>query len=105
MYAPNYVFVELFKYKEKILQNAKAAENDVYEYLTTILGHFHFVHPEFISKEHRHAAHVLCHDIDPDGIPFVALTLQLNTLLWTGDNTLKNGLIHKGFDTFFDVHS
>ena len=105
MYAPNYVFVELFEYKEKILQNAKAAESEVYEYLTTILGHIHFVHPELISKENRHVAYVLCHDIDPDDIPFVALTLQLDALLWTGDNTLKNGLIHKGFDKFFDVHS
>ncbi len=103
IYTPNYVFVELFKYKEKILQNAKAAESEVYEFLTMILGHIHFVHPELISKENRHSAYVLCHDIDPDDIPFVALTLQLDAVLWTGDNTLKNGLIQKGFDKFLDV--
>lgn len=104
-YAPNYVFVELFNYKEKIIQNAKAPETEVYEYLTTILGHLHFVHPELISKENRHAAYLLCHDIDPDDIPLVALTLQLTALLWTGDNALKVGLLNKGFDKFFDAHS
>lgn len=104
IYAPNYVFTELFKHKEKIIRNSKASEIEVYEYLTTILGHIHFVHPELISRENRHAAYLLCHDIDRDDIPFVALTLQLDALLWTGDITLKAGLINKGFDNFFDAN-
>lgn len=105
IYSPNYVFTELFKHKEKIIRNAKASEIEVYEFLTTLLGHVHFVHPELISRENRRAAYLFCHDIDPQDIPFVALTLQLDALLWTGDITLKAGLINKGFERFFDANS
>lgn len=67
-YAPNYVFVELFKHKEKIIRNAKASEVEVYEYLTMLLKHIHFVHPGLISRAHRHTAYLLCQDVDPEDI-------------------------------------
>ncbi len=54
-YAPNFVLVEIFKRKEKLLK-------------------------------HSH---------------LVALALELNASIWTGDKKLKDGLIHKGFDNFF----
>jgi len=43
----------------------------------------------------------LCRDIDINDAPFVALALELEAVLWTGDKTLKNGLKDKGFDRFF----
>ncbi len=101
MYSPNYVFVELFTHKEKLLKHAKASESDVYDYLTAILNHIRFIPPELVSIENRRAAYLLCGDVDPSDIPFVSLALELNALLWTGDKALKKGLITKGFDRFF----
>jgi predicted nucleic acid-binding protein len=43
----------------------------------------------------------LCHGVDPDDAPPVALTLALDGLLWTGDKALQAGLRAKGFDRFF----
>jgi predicted nucleic acid-binding protein len=42
-------------------------------------------------------------DIDEKDSVFVALTLELDGLLWTSDKKLKNGLIKKGFNSFFEM--
>jgi predicted nucleic acid-binding protein len=47
-------------------------------------------------------AYDLCVDIDPNDIDFVALALQLHCPLWTGDQELKDGLLAKGINIFFD---
>jgi len=100
-YCPNYVFVELFKHKEKVMRCTKATEAEIYEFLTQILEHIRFVNPELISLSNREAAYRLCADIDEFDTVFVALTLELDALLWTGDKTLRGGLRKKGFERFF----
>jgi predicted nucleic acid-binding protein len=40
--------------------------------------------------------------VDEKDTPFVALTLELKAELWTKDDTLKRGLIKKGFNSFFE---
>ena len=44
-------------------------------------------------------------DIDPKDMLFVALTLEVEGLLWTGDAKLRTGLKNKGFDFFYDASS
>ncbi len=100
-YCPNYVFVELFKHKEKLMYCTKAEEAEVYEYLTHILEQIRFVNPALISPANKETAYQLCEDIDVNDTVFVALTLELQAMLWTGDKTLQNGLRHKNFDSFF----
>ena len=100
-YSPNYVFLELFKHKEKLMRCTKASEAEVYELLTHILEHIHFAHPDVISPIHRETAYRLCEDIDEFDTPFVALTLECDGLLWTGDKKLRDGLQAKGFKKFF----
>jgi predicted nucleic acid-binding protein len=41
--------------------------------------------------------------VDIKDFPFVALTIELDALLWTGDNKLKNGLKAKGFNLFYEL--
>ncbi len=104
-YAPNFVVVEIFRHKERILKYAKSDESDVYEYLNSILKKINFVNEEIISMENRLEALRLCADIDQKDIPFVALALELGALLWTGDLKLKKGLMSKGFKTIFSPES
>ncbi|MDZ7318429.1 MAG: putative toxin-antitoxin system toxin component, PIN family [candidate division KSB1 bacterium] len=100
-YSPNFVVAEIFKHKERILKYSKSEESDVYEFLNSILKKINFVNEDFISIENWQEAFRLCSDIDQKDTPFVALALELNAMLWTGDNKLKRGLIAKGFNSFF----
>lgn len=92
----------MFKRKEKIIQFSKLSEDDVVRLFHILLKRLNLYKEDLIARENRLAAYELCHDIDEANIPHVALTLELQGLLWTGDNALKDGLKLKGFDHFFE---
>ena len=100
-YAPNFAFVELFKYKEKIQKLAKLSDNELFEFMNLLLNRITFVNEKFISLTSKQKAYDLCKDIDLKDIVFVALAFELNALLWTGDKKLKIGLELHGFVDFF----
>ena len=101
-FTANFLIAEIFKHKERILRNSKAGEEDTFEYLNKILQKLNFVNEEFISTANLIHAYRLCNDIDPKDTPFVALALELECKLWTKDLEIKQGLLKKGFDNFFD---
>ena len=96
------VLVELFKYKEKIVRYSQLSEDDVVRFYQVLLRRVRIYKEDLISLENRTAAYNLCLDIDETDTPHVALTMELNGLLWTGDRALKNGLRRKGFSRFFE---
>lgn len=101
-YAPNFLIVEIFKYKQLIVSKSKETEEDVYELLSLILQKIRFVNEEVISLGNIIHAYRLCNDIDEKDTPFVALTLELEGKFWTRDKPIKDGLKVKGFEDFFD---
>ena len=100
-YAPNFLIVEIFKHKEKILYKSKAREEEVYEFLHQLLSKIQFINEEHLSLGNIIEAYRLCKDVDEKDTIFVALTLELEGELWTRDEALKVGLIKKGFNSFF----
>jgi putative PIN family toxin of toxin-antitoxin system len=102
-YSPNYFFNEIFKYKEKILRYSKLDEVELYEYLRKVLENIQFIRREVISKENRLMAFDLCKDIDEKDAPFIALAIEIDAYVWTGDKKLKKGLEEKGFSRFVDT--
>ena len=102
-YAPNYFFTEIFKYKEKILKCSKLDELELYVYLRKILENIQFVSGEIISKDNRLTAFGFCKDIDDKDTPFIALAIEIDAYVWTGDKKLKKGLEEKGFTKFIDI--
>lgn len=100
-YSPNFVFVELFKHKEKLLKYCKLTEIEFYSYLNGIINNIHFIIPDYISIESRQIAYDLCYDIDLKDTPFVALAIDINAKLWSADKKLKKGLKKKGYNNFF----
>ena len=101
-YAPNFLFVEIFKHKERLLENTEAPEDEVLEYLNLILRNLNFVSEEEISTGNLIHANRLCTRVDEDDTLFDALSLEIEAELWSRDKELKSHLKKNGFDSFFE---
>jgi len=78
----------------------KLDESEFYLYLNGIIERIKFVPNDFIGIESRQKAYDLCKDVDIKDTAFIALSIELNVPIWTGDKKLKEGLKSKGFDNF-----
>jgi predicted nucleic acid-binding protein len=96
-------YVELFALKEKIIKSSQLTNEQMIELLHFCLRKITFFKEDNISKKNLERAYQLCREIDKDDTFFVALTLELDGLLWTGDKKLVAGLKKLGFDRFFEV--
>ncbi len=97
------VIVELFKHKERIVRLSKLSEEDIVKLFYTLLRRVTVSKEELIDRSIRQEAYRLCASKDETDTPQVALTLQLDGLLWTGDEALKTELRKQGFDAFFEA--
>lgn len=95
------ILMELFKHKEKIIRLSQLSENEVIKLYYLLLKRLHVYKEELITAENWRQAYRLCESVDGDDTPHVALTLELEGLLWTGDSKLKAGLQRQGFKCFF----
>ena len=103
LHSCKYSIVELFKYKEKIQKYSSFDEDEILELLYNLLKKIQIFDENTLTEESLKKAFDLCREIDEKDIPFVALTIELDGLLWTGDKELKNGLRSKGFNSFFEI--
>ena len=94
--------VELFRHKEKLIQTSKLSEDDVVKFFYFILKKINIFKEDLIQISNWYKAFEYCKEIDESDTPFVALTLELDGLLFTGDKALKQNLLKKGFDSFFE---
>ena len=103
LYSCKYAIVELFKYKDKIQKYSSFDEDEILELLYTLLKKINLFDENALTDESLKKAFDLCKDVDEKDIPFVAVTIELEGLLWTGDKKLKKGLELKGFNSFFEI--
>ncbi len=96
-YTCNFLFIEIFKYKERISKFSKLKDEEILNQLGYILSKISFVNENIIPENTFIKAKELCNNIDEKDTPFVALDLFLNGTLLTGDKKLINGLKDKGF--------
>ena len=82
---PYFLFIELFKYKEKILKYSKTDEETLLQILDSMLSNIQFIPINNLSLFSREYAYNLCVDIDVKDAVFVALAIEYDGLLWTGD--------------------
>ncbi len=100
-FSPRFVFVELFKHKERIIAATQLPEEDLLDALNALLTRIHFLDEFTIPLGVWLEARRLCLGIDEKDTPFVALTISLAGRLWTEDDVLKQGLRARGFDHFY----
>ncbi|WP_373522224.1 PIN domain-containing protein [Aquiflexum sp.] len=101
-FAPNFIIIELYKHKEKLFKYSKLDEPEFFEYFSSIVNRINFVSVGTIKDESKEKAYHLCKNIDIKDTAFVALSIQLQIPLWTGDKKLKQGLMKLGFINFWE---
>lgn len=100
-YSCKFSIVELFKHKDKLIKNSDLLEDEILEIFYYLLKKIEFYNEDSISDDSLREAYALCNDIDEKDLLFVALTIELDGLLWTGDKELLKGLKSKGFEQIF----
>ena len=101
-FAPRYLYVELFKHKDRLLKSSQLREADLLEALQALLSRLEFVGEANIPVGTWSKAYQLCREVDENDTPYVALCLHLEARLWTVDLELKTGLAARGFDRFVE---
>ena len=100
-FTSEYLFKELENHKSKLQKVSKLTEEEIIRAKTELFKYIKTISLELIPQEIWLVAEDLTLDIDPDDIPFVALSIFLDAYLWTGDKVLYKGLKKKGFNRVF----
>ena len=96
-YAPDFLVTELHLHSNKLLKIAGISKKEYEIAKTSVFSLINFIDAELIPSGYMKKATMLTQGIDFKDFKFVALTLFLDGLLWTGDRKLLNGLRRKGF--------
>ncbi|MEO6852065.1 MAG: PIN domain-containing protein [Mucilaginibacter sp.] len=97
-FAPELLKEELKRYTPKIAAYSKLSQIDLIDIEKAVFSTIIFVSEETISEKSWIRAFDLTKNIDEDDTPFIALGIELDAKLWTGDKVLSNGLAKKGVD-------
>ncbi|MEM8896362.1 MAG: PIN domain-containing protein, partial [Bacteroidota bacterium] len=91
-YAPYLLKEEITRYQEKLAASSKLSSPTLTEVSEKIIDKLVFISEDLISTESWNQAFKLVSKIDQNDTPFVALAIDLNCQLWTGDKKLAQGL-------------
>jgi predicted nucleic acid-binding protein len=100
----NFLFVEIFKNKEKLQKTSKLSEEDLMIQLSNILSKIQFIPEVLIPRDIFVKAYNLCKDVDESDTPFLALAMFLKAKLLTGDKKLTKYLRKKGLDLVITIN-
>lgn len=102
-YAPSTIVDELNTHHQKLLTLSNLSKNELDFLIRTTLKKIELIDLESIPKKTWEKALDFTQNIDQFDAPFIALCLELNSPLWTGDKKLIKGLKEKGIDWVFDT--
>ena len=98
-----YLIEELTKHQDKIVRFAKRPEPAILELQYSYLRNIVLYDETLISEDNWIKAEALTDGVDHFDISYVALTLQTEGFLWTGDKKLSAHLRKMGFDHVFNT--
>jgi len=97
-FAPVFLIEDLDQHHSKLLKISGYTEDDVKFLKRTLFHHIEFIDPEIIQRESWIKGFEMTSDVDEKDTPFVALAIDLEGSLWTGDKKLIKGLRSKGVE-------
>ena len=101
-YGCEFLKTEIIHHWEKLRRASKLSDHELTIAKEKLYEQIFFINQQALNQEILLKAENIVTDIDPDDTFFVALTLSLEGVLWTGDKNLFKGLKEKNFQ---DVYS
>jgi predicted nucleic acid-binding protein len=98
LYVPEYLFEEINKHKDLILDKAKIREDDFIALLTLFQKHVKIAKKE-VYQDKIPLAEETMKEIDITDSPFLALTLALDCPQWSNDRHFKQQNLVKAYTT------
>ncbi len=95
-YSPTFVLDELHNHRSKLLKLTGYSETDLDFQQRILFKRIDLIDLELIQQSTWENAILLTENVDEFDTPFIALAMELNTPLWTGDKKLIKGLNKKG---------
>ncbi len=102
-YAPDFIMLELDKYKSVILKKSKLPIENLQDFIQRLFKQITVIPELYITDKNKQKAVDLCQDIDIKDTAYIALSLEMNLSIVTRDKKLLNGLIKKGFDNIISL--
>ena len=97
-YSPTNLLDELENHKKKLLKISELSEKELDFLQRNLFKKIDLIDLESIRKSTWQKAFELTKNVDEFDTPFIALALELDSPLWTGDKKLIKGLNKKGVD-------
>ena len=97
-YSPSYLLDELENHKKKLLKISGLSERELNFLQRILFKKIDLIDLESIRESTWEKAIELTKNIVEFNAPFIALALELDSPLWTGDKKLIKGLNKKGID-------
>lgn len=104
-YTPTAILDELNSHHKKLLKLSGISEVELDFLKWTIIKKIDLIDLESIRQTTWEKATELTKDVDEFDTPFIALSLELDSPLWTGDKKLTNGLKQKGIDWILNTET
>lgn len=93
--SPEFMIEEINRYRIKLIKASKLNDDQFEKSLFRVLSQIELISEEIINPKNWSKAYELTNNIDEDDTPFVALSLEIDGILWTGDKKLIKGLNQK----------
>ncbi len=97
IYLPDFAFLEIEKYKQRILKKTKLTEQEFQEFVFKLLSNVTVIPNLLISRASLKHAYQLCQGIDEKNTVYVAVALEFDVTLITSDKILCTGLKKRNF--------
>lgn len=97
LYSPLFLLDELGYHSAKILSLTEYSKQEYEQIKSIVTANIGFIDTTTITDADWESAKQLLIDIDVNDVPFLALSISLDAVLWTGDKKLIKGLQRKGY--------
>ena len=102
-FAPRIIDDELHKHGDKLARFSGLDPSEISLLKSYLIQRITLIDLEQIGSKSWHKALELTRSIDQFDAPFVALAIEIEGILWTGDKALLKGLNKQGFDDVIDT--